>query len=82
MDVSRALRILDLPPGCPPAVARSAYRARMRSLHPDTGSGDLRSLAEARSAYRALVAGTAAAQPHERPRVDVYAEARARRAAP
>jgi hypothetical protein len=49
----------------------------MRSLHPDTGNGDLRALAETRRAYRALAdadAGAGAqAQPPPRPRLDVYA---------
>jgi curved DNA-binding protein CbpA len=73
MDVRDAFRILDLQPGCSPAVARSAYRARLRHHHPDTGTGDLRSLAETRRAYRAIVAAETAAEERRRPHVDVYA---------
>ena len=73
MDVRAALEILDLQPGWTPATARSAYRARLRRHHPDTGTGDLRSLNEARRAYRTLVSADVVAQPQRRPRVDVYA---------
>ncbi|HEY3614064.1 MAG TPA: hypothetical protein VGK92_10180 [Gaiellales bacterium] len=73
MELRDALRILDLQPGCTPAAARSAYRARLRRDHPDTGTGDLRSFAETRRAYRALLVAEAGAQAPRRPRVDVYA---------
>ncbi len=73
MELRDAHRILGLPAACTPAAARSAYRARLRHLHPDTGTGDLRALAEVRSAYRTIVTSSAAAQPPRRPRIDVYA---------
>ena len=71
LDIQKSF--LDLQPGCTPAVARSAYRARLLRHHPDTGTGDLRSLTEARRAYRAIVSAEAVARPQRRPRLDVYA---------
>jgi hypothetical protein len=81
VDAVHAGAVLGVAGQTSPAALRRAYREQLRRVHPDTGSGDIRSLNEVRAAYRELqpqVAPVAAASPwDERPQlgmlVDLYA---------
>jgi len=81
VDAAHAGAVLGVHGRTSPAALRRAYREQLKRVHPDTGSGDIRSLDQVRAAYRELqpqAAPAVAASPwDERPQlgtlVDLYA---------
>jgi curved DNA-binding protein CbpA len=58
----RAVTTLGVGANPSPHELRRAYRRHLQRVHPDTGSGDVRSLEEIRAAYRELAGRAAAPQ--------------------
>lgn len=54
MGVERAYRVLGLDPGSDAEAVRSAYRSKVKEVHPDTDDGDEESFKRVNEAYETL----------------------------
>lgn len=54
MSMQEAYRILGVTPGADESTVKSAYREKVKKVHPDTGSGDEEQFKKVQSAYERL----------------------------